>query len=86
MQIFGALKTAPYRCFKNTFSVQESGDVNATLIYFCYTLTDEMINGAFKSIKHTHTFSENNGITEMKDEFKFEASYKKTIIQNATAQ
>ena len=43
--------------------------------------TDKMINRAFKSMKHTHTFSENNGITEMKDEFKFEASYKKLLFR-----
>ncbi|HVV55326.1 MAG TPA: SRPBCC family protein [Mucilaginibacter sp.] len=35
--------------------------------------TDEMVKGAFKSIRHEHHFSENNGITLMKDDFVFES-------------
>lgn len=35
--------------------------------------TDEMIFGAFKSMKHTHRFEEHNGCTHMIDEFEFQA-------------
>ena len=38
-----------------------------------YLFTDEMVKGAFKSIKHVHTFKERDGITEMVDEFNYES-------------
>ncbi|MBS1524227.1 MAG: SRPBCC family protein [Bacteroidetes bacterium] len=34
---------------------------------------DEMVEGAFKSFRHEHIFSENNGQTTMKDVFVFES-------------
>lgn len=34
---------------------------------------DRMIKGAFRSIRHGHFFSEENGGTKMRDEFEFEA-------------
>ena len=35
--------------------------------------TDMMMNGAFKSMKHTHLFIEKNGKTMMIDHFEFES-------------
>ncbi len=35
--------------------------------------TDEMVDGAFASMKHTHLFKEISGLTEMTDEFRFQA-------------
>jgi len=34
---------------------------------------DEMLDGAFKSIHHTHTFEHTAGVTTMKDDFIFES-------------
>jgi len=36
---------------------------------------DEMLEGAFKSLKHLHTFEEKNGITVMKDVLEYETPY-----------
>ena len=36
---------------------------------------DEMIEGRFKSFKHRHTFTEENGITIMKDEIQYETPF-----------
>ena len=36
---------------------------------------DEMIEGRFKSFKHRHTFTEENGITIMKDEIRYETPF-----------
>ena len=36
-----------------------------------YTFIDEMVNGAFLSFEHTHSFEENNGVTNMKDVFTY---------------
>ena len=38
-----------------------------------YHFRDEMIKGAFKSIKHDHIFEESGGKTVMRDEFYFES-------------
>jgi ligand-binding SRPBCC domain-containing protein len=38
-----------------------------------YHFRDEMIKGAFKSIRHDHKFQESGGKTVMKDEFYFES-------------
>jgi ligand-binding SRPBCC domain-containing protein len=38
-----------------------------------YYFRDEMIKGAFKSIKHDHNFTQSSGITVMKDKFHFES-------------
>jgi ligand-binding SRPBCC domain-containing protein len=35
--------------------------------------TDEMQEGPFKSIRHTHSFTHENDVTTMKDVFRFEA-------------
>ncbi len=36
---------------------------------------DEMVEGRFKSFKHQHTFTEENGITIMKDTIEYETPY-----------
>lgn len=36
---------------------------------------DEMLEGAFKSLKHTHTYSFENGVTTMKDILEYETPY-----------
>ena len=50
---------------------------------------DCMVKGAFKSIKHMHTFEQNGGQTIMKDVFEFESPlgilgklFNKTILMN----
>jgi len=40
-----------------------------------YHFTDEMVSGAFKSIKHDHYFEYEHGFTRMKDEFEFESPF-----------
>ena len=36
---------------------------------------DEMLEGRFKSFKHTHTFTEENEMTIMKDEIQYETPF-----------
>jgi len=36
---------------------------------------DEMLEGRFKSFKHQHTFSEENGVTSVKDEIQYETPF-----------
>lgn len=36
---------------------------------------DEMISGAFKSFRHEHHFTEENGITTMKDVFDYQSPF-----------
>ena len=36
---------------------------------------DEMVSGAFHSFKHEHIFSEENGLTVMKDIFTYQSPY-----------
>ncbi|RIE03365.1 SRPBCC family protein [Cohnella faecalis] len=40
-----------------------------------YYFIDEMMNGAFKSLRHEHLFEERNGMTLMKDILVFEAPF-----------
>lgn len=39
------------------------------------SFTDELVEGAFKSIHHQHQFRQINGATEMKDIFRFESPF-----------
>jgi ligand-binding SRPBCC domain-containing protein len=36
---------------------------------------DTMLKGAFKSLRHEHYFEEKNGMTEMRDVFRYEVPY-----------
>lgn len=40
-----------------------------------YKFTDEMVKGAFKSFKHEHIFTEENGQTVMKDVFTYTSPF-----------
>ncbi|WP_433944945.1 SRPBCC family protein [Paenibacillus sp. SN-8-1] len=40
-----------------------------------YIFVDQMVSGAFKSMKHTHEFKERNGATLMTDTLQFEAPF-----------
>jgi ligand-binding SRPBCC domain-containing protein len=40
-----------------------------------YSFTDEMVSGAFHSITHTHTFTETEGTTTMKDVFDYKSPF-----------
>ena len=40
-----------------------------------YSFTDMMLKGAFKSMRHEHTYEEKNGITIMKDAFQYEVPF-----------
>ncbi len=54
-----------YQTHKSLISVMEFPN------YF----VDEMIEGRFKSFKHQHTFTEQNGVTIMKDEIEYETPF-----------
>lgn len=40
-----------------------------------HSFTDTMLKGAFKSMVHEHHFEEKNGVTTMKDIFKYEVPF-----------
>lgn len=40
-----------------------------------FSFTDEMTDGDFRSMRHRHLFTEDRGITVMKDIFEFEAPF-----------
>jgi ligand-binding SRPBCC domain-containing protein len=40
-----------------------------------YFFKDEMLEGAFKSLKHLHSYTFENGITTMKDVLEYETPY-----------
>ncbi len=55
------------------FGVKQQLRVKITHFQRPSFFTDEMVSGAFKSMKHTHRFLDNDGKTEMTDEFIFRA-------------
>ena len=55
------------------FKVKQQLTTKITAMNPPYSFTDEMVKGIFKSLKHEHLFSEENGITTMVDLFYFEA-------------
>ncbi|MNK47960.1 hypothetical protein D3C87_667850 [compost metagenome] len=40
-----------------------------------YIFVDQMVSGAFKSMKHTHEFEDRDGVTLMTDTLRFEAPF-----------
>lgn len=59
---------------KHLFKMQSlKGHITAMQPYTHFA--DEMLEGDFKMMKHEHHFSFNNGITIMKDIFRFETPY-----------
>jgi ligand-binding SRPBCC domain-containing protein len=46
-----------------------------TEMKFPYYFTDEMVEGCFKTFKHEHTFTHENGITIMEDKLMYETPF-----------
>lgn len=57
------------------FGVYQTHKSLITEMKFPNYFVDEMVEGRFKSFKHQHTFSEENGITIMKDEIQYETPF-----------
>ncbi len=57
------------------FGVRQQLTTVITAIESPTYFVDEMVKGAFKSIRHEHLFAHNNGITTMTDQFYFEAPF-----------
>ncbi|MEQ8623598.1 MAG: SRPBCC family protein [Vicingaceae bacterium] len=57
------------------FGIQQQLTTKITAIDAPHSFTDEMVKGAFKSLKHEHLFSEENGVTSMVDNFHFESPF-----------
>ena len=55
------------------FGVKQQLKIRITSFQRPSIFTDEMVFGAFESMKHTHRFVEKEGKTEMIDEFSFRA-------------
>jgi len=55
------------------FGVKQRLTVRMTRFDRPREFADEMITGAFRSMKHTHEFIDHQGMTEMRDRFEFEA-------------
>lgn len=53
------------------FGVRQRLTVRITEFEYPAMFADEMVSGAFKSMKHTHRFEAIEGGTEMVDEFEF---------------
>lgn len=59
----------------NHFGIRQRLKVRITDFDRPVMFADEMVFGAFKSMKHIHNFVEIEGGTKMSDEFKFEAPF-----------
>ena len=57
------------------FGVKQQLTTKITAMNSPHSFTDEMLKGAFKSIKHEHLFSHKDGITTMIDNFHFESPF-----------
>ncbi len=57
------------------FGIKQNLTVKISKMESPHYFEDVMVKGAFKSIQHRHTFEENNGVTSMKDIFKYETPY-----------
>ena len=55
------------------FGVKQRLTVKITEMSFPHSFEDEMLKGAFASMHHRHEFEEVNGITVMRDYFRFSA-------------
>ena len=55
------------------FGIWQNLTVKVTAFNSPNFFADEMVKGAFKSFRHEHHFSEQNGKTLMKDVFRFES-------------
>ena len=57
------------------FCIKQRLTIKITEMRQPYYFVDEMIDGAFKSLRHEHHFSTNNDRTVMTDVFNYEAPY-----------
>lgn len=57
------------------FGIKQNLTVKISKMESPHYFEDVMVKGAFKSIRHQHTFEENNGVTSMKDIFEYETPY-----------
>jgi ligand-binding SRPBCC domain-containing protein len=57
------------------FGVWQNLTSKITQFNYPNSFTDELVEGAFKSIHHQHLFHTVNGATEMKDIFQFESPF-----------
>ena len=55
------------------FGITQTLTSRITMFQYPYHFRDEMIEGAFKTIKHDHLFERVDGVTVMKDKFYFES-------------
>ena len=55
------------------FGITQQLEVEITQFERPHVFEDTMIKGAFKSFEHQHFFSENQGITKMRDVFTYRA-------------
>ncbi|HYF02599.1 MAG TPA: SRPBCC family protein [Patescibacteria group bacterium] len=69
--LIGLHETVTWRA--KHFGIWQKLTVKITSLERPYSFTDEMLKGAFKSMKHTHTFTEKLYGTLMNDEFAFES-------------
>lgn len=74
--IKGMINEGEYVTFQAThFLVRQKLTSRITEYKRPYYFIDEMVKGAFKSLKHEHTFEEHNERTMMKDTLVFEAPF-----------
>lgn len=57
------------------FGIRQRLSVKIVAMNRPYSFTDTMIKGAFKSMRHEHTFEEQNRMTFMKDIFMYEVPF-----------
>lgn len=55
------------------FGIDQTLTAQITEMNFPHSFTDVQLNGAFKSMKHVHSFEQKGEHTIMKDEFEFES-------------
>jgi ligand-binding SRPBCC domain-containing protein len=55
------------------FGIRQKLSVKITQFDYPIFFADKMLKGAFKSMSHEHHFEEKNGVTIMKDIFRYEA-------------
>jgi ligand-binding SRPBCC domain-containing protein len=57
------------------FGIRQKLSTKITAMNAPHSFKDEMVFGAFKSMKHDHAFFEENGLTTMIDFFHFESPF-----------
>ena len=57
------------------FGIKQKLSVKITAMNAPHSFKDEMVYGAFKSMKHDHVFIYKDGVTNMIDLFRFESAF-----------